>query len=173
MPKTYKFKNETILSIKQRVDKSKQKRPKRNNNSTTFQQSKYTFMPQQLGGTFRLSVDQTQMMNKNDQYRQYSEIHNLQQSETHQDPQIKTVNQYQMTFQDIQSLDQQFVMPAVDLVEYNFQQSETHQDPQIQTINQYQMTIQETQSLDQQFSRFALPAVDLIEYNFFENFFNL
>ncbi|KAF0555931.1 hypothetical protein F8M41_016546 [Gigaspora margarita] len=38
-----------MLSNKQRIDKSKQKCPKRNNNSTTFQQSKYTFVPQQLG----------------------------------------------------------------------------------------------------------------------------
>ncbi|KAF0555932.1 hypothetical protein F8M41_016547 [Gigaspora margarita] len=85
----------------------------------------------------------------------------------------QTVNQ--MTFQDIQSLDQQFVrfsLPAVDLV-YNFQQFEMDQDSQIQAINHYQMTIQETQSLVQQFSRFILLAVDLIKYNFLENFFNL
>ncbi|CAG8821589.1 28988_t:CDS:1, partial [Gigaspora margarita] len=45
------------------------------------------------------------------------------QSETHQYPQIQAINQYQMTTQDAQSLDQQFIrftLPAVDLIEYSF-----------------------------------------------------
>ncbi|CAG8855044.1 5374_t:CDS:1, partial [Gigaspora margarita] len=46
-------------------------------------------------------------------------VHNFQQFETDQDPQIQAINQYQMTIQETQSLDQQFskfILPAVDLI---------------------------------------------------------